>query len=182
MTIPNDHAVSTTNLEKRIRKFGEAVRELSLHHPETVELATKLTASSTPALNAQMSDGPIVCVILGQQDIGKSTLLNKIVGKENCAPIGYNETTENISRFQFGTDEQCKEFRVHWHDREPENRPPCNIKDWIEGGKHTPDTVLLDFFVESEFLKTSNIVLIDTPGTGSTFEKTSDIYQELLAR
>ena len=168
MTIPNDHAVSTTDLEKRIRKFAKDVRELLLRHPETAELATKLEARLIPVLNAQMSDEPIVGVILGQQDTGKSTLLNKIVGKENCAPIGYNETTENISRFQFGRGKQCNQFRVYWYDREPENLPRYNVKDWIEGGKNTPDTVLLDFFVESEFLKTNNIVLIDTHGTGST--------------
>ena len=182
MTIPNDHAASTTNLERCIRKFAEDVRELLLHHPETAELATKLEARLTPALNAQRSHEPIVCVILGQLNTGKSTLLNKIVDKENCAPIGYNETTENISRFQFGIDERCNEFRIYWRDRDPEDRDLKDVKDWTEtdDGKNSPQTALLDFFVNSQFLEDNNIVLIDTPGTGSTKTRHDEEIQQFL--
>ena len=131
----------------------------------------------TPAL--RIFDGPINCVILGQLNVGKSTLLNQIVGKAS-APIGYNETTENISRFQYGTGKQCNKFRVYYRDREPEDHPHCAIKDWIENGNNSSATVLLDFFVDSEFLQNNNIVFIDTQGTGSTQTRHKEEIQQLL--
>ncbi len=183
MTTPNPYAISAGDLEKLVREFAEDVCELLLSYPKTAEFARKLKARLASVFSAQMSKEPIVGVLLGPQGAGKSTLLNEMVG-ETCAPIGYTVTTETINRFQYGSEKQSDKFRVHWRKREHEDLALEDVnetlKDWIAGGKNVSETALIDFFVNSEFLRSHNIALIDTPGIGSTQQHLDAEIQQFL--
>ena len=167
---------SKQDFEELVRKFVENVPELLLRYPETAELAINLKRQLTRALDTQHPN----VVLMGPQGTEKLDLLNAIIDTDLAItyPI---QTIGTIARFQYGSEEQCNELLIHLRDSNQPQSLQCSqfqaqlqtlIKtDWPSR------VVLLDFFVESEFLKRVNIV--DTPATDST-EKHHDVLRKFL--
>ena len=108
--------------------------------------------------------------IVGQMRSGKSTLLNALIGRD-VAPTAINECTATINRFSHSDDPGLRgQFLVHWKDEtNPESfRPIDEIDEWVGESKNAKATAFLDFFADTDFLKTADIV--DTPGLRSTLD------------
>jgi hypothetical protein len=152
-------------------KFGDLVRDFSLklpkelmRHPLTAGYAYNIDRLDlTNTLNSKFT-----IAVVGQMKAGKSTLLNSLIGK-NLAPVGITETTATINWFRHGLAKDSKIFRVHWLDNSSSDFDISKINSWIGEHENIKTTKCIDFFADSSFLLTSNIV--DTPGTRSTIEQ-----------
>ena len=160
--------------EQLVRRFAEGVPQLLLRHPATAPLAfqiEQLRLADALALRFTVA-------IIGQMRVGKSTLLNGLIG-HRLAPTGVTETTATINWFRYGTADLCQKFRVHWLDGSTEDRPLREVSEWIGNSEHATRTRALDFFADTEFLQTANIV--DTPGTRSVLQSHEATTQGFLA-
>lgn len=116
--------------------------------------------------------------IIGRMDVGKSTLLNALIGKD-LAPTGVKETTATINWFRYGQGRQCGTFKVHWLDGSTEDIPLERTGEWIGTEVNARDTRCLDFFADTPFLEKANVV--DTPGTCSVIQTHEDATKGFLA-
>jgi len=146
-----------------VRKFGERIPALLAGHPATAELAIGVAQLGIPAA----LDGRFTVAVVGQMRVGKSTLLNALIGRD-LAPTGVNETTATINWFRYGEGDLCDKFRVHWLDGSAIDLPLDKVTSWLGMGEDVARTRSLDFFATSEFLRTAN--LVDTPGTRSVLD------------
>jgi hypothetical protein len=160
--------------EQLVRRFAGGVPQLLLRHPATAPLAfqiEQLRLADALALRFTVA-------IIGQMRVGKSTLLNALIGRR-LAPTGVTETTATINWFRYGSGDLCHTFRVHWLDGSTEDRPLREVSEWIGNSEHATRTRALDFFADTEFLQTANIV--DTPGTRSVLQSHEATTQGFLA-
>lgn len=165
---------SYEEFEQLVRRFAEAVPQLLLRHPATVERAFQLEMLQLrEALRTRFT-----VAVIGQMRVGKSTLLNALIGRK-LAPTGVTETTATVNWFHYGTGDLRHTFRVHWDDGSTEDLPLQQIGGWIGTAANTASTRWLDFFADSEFLKIAN--LVDTPGTRSVLDTHEAATQGFLA-
>jgi hypothetical protein len=175
MSVPTTLTVfSYTQFERLVREFAETTPALLLRHRETATLAFAVERLNL----AQSLDTRFTVAIIGQMRVGKSTLLNALIGRR-LAPTGVNETTATVNWFRHGTGELCAKFRVHWTDGSSDDYPLERVEQWVGQSKHVDRTRALDFFADSEFLKVANIV--DTPGTRSVLQAHESAVQGFLA-
>lgn len=157
-----------------VHRFAKIAPELLLQHPATAPSAFQLEQLQlTEALRTRFT-----VAVMGQMRVGKSTLLNALIGKA-LAPTGVTETTATVNWFRYGTGEQCNTFRVHWNDGSTQDLPLTQVNEWVGTAEHATRTRWIDFFADSDFLQTANIV--DTPGTRSVLETHETATQGFLA-
>lgn len=157
-----------------VRRFARDVPQLLQRHPSTVDLAFRIEQLAlADALQTRFT-----VAVIGQMRVGKSTLLNALIGRD-LAPTGVTETTATINWFRHGTGELCDKFRVHWNDGSTEDLALDHALAWLGARENATRTRRLDFFSDSDFLKTANIV--DTPGTRSVLDSHTDATEGFLA-
>ncbi len=159
-------------MRQQLEEFAETVPVLLSNNPLTAKYATGLNNL------LDQVDAPFTVAVTGQMRVGKSTLLNALIG-EDLAITGVNETTATINWFKHGTAELIDKFNVVWKGKPPELFPISEIDEWIGDSKKAADTRYLEFFSGSELLKSANF--IDTPGTRSTIESHEETINEFLA-
>jgi hypothetical protein len=155
-----------------ISSFVEQVPRILRSQPLTADLAAR-----TERL-LEMSETPFTLAVIGQMRVGKSTLLNALIGR-GLAVVGVNETTATTNWFRHGTEEQSKSFRVHWKDRPAEDLPLSEIHRWIGKSEVAQDTKYLEFFGTADFLR--EVQMVDTPGSRSTLEAHEDTLLGFLS-
>lgn len=157
-----------------VQHFADTVPQLLLQRPETADLAFQIEQLQL----LQALEMRFTVAIIGQMRVGKSTLLNALIGRD-LAPTGVNETTATINVFRYGVGDLLDKFRVHWQDGSMEDLPLAQAAQWIGQQENSRKTRTLDFFAESEFLQIANIV--DTPGTRSVLQHHEEATQGFLA-
>lgn len=155
-----------------LEQFAEQLPQLLASHSSTVDLVPSVSALMDQA------ESPFTVAIVGQMRLGKSSLLNALVGAD-LAVTGVTETTATVNWFRHGTGTQCDQFHVIWKDRPAEQLPRSMLADWIGDSRHATATRCLEFFADVSFLRVANIV--DTPGTRSVLASHEAATQDFLA-
>lgn len=145
--------------QRLIEGFAATIPDLFQKHPLTADLMPRVSAL------LDMAESPFTVAIVGQMRVGKSSLLNSLVGRD-LAVTGVTETTATINWFHYGTAAQRDRFRVCWKDRPAEEFDRAEIDRWVGDSDTATATRCIEFFDDAEFLKVASIV--DTPGTRST--------------
>jgi hypothetical protein len=157
-----------------VRDFAKSVPDLLLRHRETADLAFEVERLGL----AESLHMRFTVAIIGQMRVGKSTLLNALIGRR-LAPTGVNETTATVNWFRHGEGAICDQFRVHWEDGSSEDRPLTEVERWVGQSQQAQSTRALDFFADTPFLRIANVV--DTPGTRSVIDAHEDTVRGFLA-
>jgi hypothetical protein len=160
-------------VRQTLERFSETVPEILCSHPATAKYSTGLHNL------LDQVDSPFTVAVTGQMRVGKSTLLNALIG-EDLAITGVNETTATINWFKHGSEELDGKFKVVWKDRPEELFSRECIQEWIGDSEKAAQTRYLEFFSSSELLKEANF--IDTPGTRSVIESHEETINEFLAQ
>jgi len=158
--------------QRLIERFSADLPNLLASHHTTVNLVPKVV----DLLN--VAETPFTVAIVGQMRVGKSSLLNALVGVD-LAVTGVTETTATINWFKYGDQAQCERFRVVWKDRPAEEFSRDEISHWVGDSERAEATKYIEFFANADFLRRANIV--DTPGTRSTIESHERTTQDFLA-
>lgn len=173
MTVGNI-AFSHDKFAALIRQFSTDVPRLLLQHPQTAALAVEIKDLQLSEIFEQR----FTVAVVGQMRVGKSTLLNALIGRD-LAVTGVVETTATINWFRYADGNPTDMFRVHWRDGTSNSFPINEINEWIELKDNAKKTSHIDFYAETDFLKTANI--IDTPGTRSVIDEHTASTDGLLA-
>ncbi len=156
-------AITHEQYRNLVECFSESIPALLAGHPSTAELAIEVERMAIE----DSLDARFTVAIVGQMKVGKSTLVNALLGRD-LAPVGQTETTATINRFRHGAKSLQKRFRVHWRDGRSEDRPLADLARWTGNAENAVLTRELEFFVDSDFLE--RVDLVDTPGTRSVVD------------
>ena len=142
-------------LSKLIDSFIIEVPEILRKIPLTADLGGKV------ADLMETSESPFTMAVIGQMRVGKSTLINSLVG-EDLAITGVNETTATINWFKYGEGGKVDKFRVCWKDKPSESFSLSEIDNWVGDSEKASQTRYLEFFSQAEFLKNIFILELNT--------------------
>ena len=156
-----------------VERFAEELPPLLASHHKTRDFAPRVERL------LQFAETRFTLAVVGQMRAGKSSLLNALIGAD-LAMVGVNETTATINWFTHGTGKQTQAFRVHWKGRPPEDKDLSEKEQWIGESALAKDTRKLEFFADTDFLKTADV--IDTPGTRSLIAEHQEKVDEFLAQ
>ncbi len=154
--------------------FLQSVPAMLKQSAETYDLASEVTGLSDVDVK------PFSIAIVGQMRVGKSTLINAIVG-DDVAITGVTETTATVNWIRKGSAEDSKHFRVVWDTEPPhsESFPRSQVSRWIGDSGQAQRTRYLEFFSPASFL--DKIWIIDTPGSRSVYENHETGLRGLLS-
>ena len=155
-------------LRDRLRAFAEAVPEILGRSGLAADLAAEIGRMLPPS-RASLDEEPFTLAVAGPMRVGKSTLINAMVGADLAIP-GVTETTATVNWFRHGTPEQAGRFRVAWDD-EAGSSDLVDIAEkgrWSGSSELAARTRYLEFSSPAEFLRKVHVV--DTPGTRSTLD------------
>ena len=156
-----------------VNRFAEEVPPLLASHHKTRAFAPRVERL------LQFAENRLTLAVVGQMRAGKSSLLNALIGAD-LAMVGVNETTATINIFKHGIGEQTQTFRVYWKGRPYEDKALIEKDLWIGESAFAKDTRKLEFFADTDFLKTADVV--DTPGTRSLIAAHQEKVDEFLAQ
>lgn len=155
-----------------LRKLAQIMQPYSFLRQEVAELETVASGVLQP-FNVAM---------FGRMKTGKSSLINALIGKQ-LAITGVEEATATINRLSYADGEQLNTFTAHWKDDAPESFPLERLQtDWNGTSKEVLERIQRVSHLElySNIPRLRDILIIDTPGTGSTASEHEDIAQQFI--
>jgi hypothetical protein len=113
--------------------------------------------------------------VVGEFSRGKSSLVNKLLGEE-LLPEGDLPTTALLTRVRAGNERMLSFVGT---DKSQDRRPfsPEEIERYRRSESVTNAAGVLDVTVPSEWLATSGVTLIDTPGAGDLHSPDASTYE-----
>lgn len=159
-------------IRSRMEAFARRAPELLAKHSLTADLSLGLGGLLDQA------ESPFTVAVVGQMRVGKSTLLNALVGQD-LAITGVNETTATLNWLKYGDGDLVSRFRVVWKDRPEQLLPREQLSEWIGDSDKAKAASFLEFFADSPVLKEANFV--DTPGMRSVIESHEETIKEFLS-
>jgi len=154
-------------------KYKQELPQILARHSLTQKLVPRVK------LGLEQNETPFTVAVVGQMRVGKSSLLNALVG-EDLAITGVNETTATINWFKYAEGERCNRFRVVWKDKPEEEFSITEIDKWIGNSELAHKASRLEFFADVPFLKHAYIV--DTPGTRAVIKEHEATIQDFVTR
>jgi small GTP-binding protein len=152
---------TTTTLEGPIATLREKTVELlgdialALNEAATAtETDTEDDVQRLREIAQDLRDMFFIVAIIGEFNAGKSTFVNALIG-EKLLPMGITPTTEYIELIRYAEEA----------DRTPEIRENGALRRWAHPNTGAP-----------------GVAIVDTPGTGSVFEKHESIAKRFLHR
>ncbi len=147
-------------------------------------LRTKEQLEAFQASCGRLERGKLVVAVLGQQGIGKSSLVNAIVGRR-VLPINEFETT-NVPCRVLGVDAEGERAEVEFADGRVERGPASSafigqFSDEQHNPKNERAVRELRVFLDCALLE-HGVELVDLPGVGSLTEHTEKATYEFLSQ
>jgi GTP-binding protein EngB required for normal cell division len=161
------------SLQQSLDRFIELVQSHSSLPPEL--------ATEAAALRERLSTGQFHLAVLGQFKRGKSTLINALLGAE-LLPSGVLPVTLVPVFLRFGLQPDL-EIRYH-NGHTPEHYFLDRLGEFVNEAnnpKNQKNVSRVELSYPSDLLQ-SGVVLIDTPGVGSTLQHNTDTTLDFLPR
>ena len=162
----------------RIRKqlFSE-IKEIV----ETLnKLGLKKVAAEIAVLTRKVSNEKFTVAVVGEFSRGKSTMINRILGKQ-ILPVSNLPTTALLTRISYG-----KEAKIVVLDNEGKQKQtlPLSEDSWNNlvadnFGKDDPEGKVA-VFIPDKWLGTAGIALLDTPGAGDLEKRQAKVIGQTL--
>jgi small GTP-binding protein len=129
---------------------------------------------------AKLSENRFYLAVLGQFKRGKTTLINSLLGVE-VLPVAVAPLTSIITILSYG---ERPEATVHFLSGEAQGIQLPALDQYVTE-RHNPENVKgvkhVDVHYPSRYLK-DGILLVDTPGVGSTYQHNTEVTHSFLAR
>lgn len=122
-----------------------------------------------------LADRDMSVAVVGEFSRGKSSLVNKLLGEE-LLPEGDLPTTALLTRVRAGNERVLSFVGT---DKSQERKPfsPEEIERYRRSESVADAAGVLDVTVPSEWLATSGVTLIDTPGVGDLHSPDASTYE-----
>ncbi|MEY2304006.1 dynamin family protein [Bacillus tropicus] len=130
---------------------------------EQLKLSPENRATLKQFISQSELDHAVVGVF-GSFSVGKSELLNKIIGREKFLPTHTNETTAIVTSIHFGDEEKIKLMYI---DGSVENVSMESFHELVAGGNVSGIEKINVSLSEPEWLR--HVEFIDTPGRNTKF-------------
>ena len=165
------HRIHTEYCEA-LRKLAQIMQPYSFLRQEVSELETVASGVLQP-FNVAM---------FGRMKTGKSSLINALIGMQ-LAITGVEEATATINLLSYADGAQLNTFTAHWKDDSPESFPLERLRtDWNGTREEVLERIQRVSHLElySNIPRLRDIMIIDTPGTGSTASEHEDVAQQFI--
>lgn len=169
----SDPVFTYEEFHQQIERFARELPEMLAQNALTADLAPKVAGL------LRFDEKLFTVAVVGQMRVGKSSLLNALVDRDDMAITGVEETTATVNWFKYGEGDLLDKFRVVWKDKAAEEFPRAEIHNWIGQSEQAARTAYVELFADSPFLKKAN--LVDTPGTRSAIESHEEATQSFLS-
>lgn len=124
-------------------------------------------------------DRPLLVVIMGEFNTGKSTFINALVG-ERVAPVGVVPTTATINVLKWGPE---KKIRIRFDDGTVEEAPIDRLAAYVDERKGREEVLraisTVEILYPLEVLQRVNVV--DTPGLNAPIPEHERITRDYVA-
>jgi GTP-binding protein EngB required for normal cell division len=138
-------------------------------------------AAEAATLRDRLSTGQFHLAVLGQFKRGKSTLINALLGAE-ILPYGVLPVTLVPVFLRFGSQ---PDLEIHYQNRRgAEHYPLDRLGEFVNEAnnpENRKNVSRVELFYPVDLLQ-SGVVLIDTPGVGSTLQHNTDTTLDFLPR
>jgi GTPase SAR1 family protein len=116
--------------------------------------------------------------VLGQFKRGKTTLINSLLGNE-VLPTGVVPLTSIVTLIEYGSEPRAT---VHFRDQRRQAISIADVATYVterDNPKNTKNVARVEVTYPAAILR-DGVVLIDTPGIGSTYDHNTDVAYEFL--
>jgi GTP-binding protein EngB required for normal cell division len=130
------------------------------------------------ALRDRLAASRLRVLVAGEAKRGKSTLINALLGRD-ALPSGVTPLTAVTTTVRYGDDERAE---VRFRDGHDEKQPLTALPDLVtERGNpgNRRGIAEVTVYLDAPVL-TGGVELVDTPGTGSVFERDTEAAHEAL--